>query len=66
MGMKFSKPQDTSVSSFIDRPGQYHFLVTNVEEDPKDKHGNLINGAAVKVVMLTPGLEVGVAGEVIR
>lgn len=48
----YDMPGDFSQSSFLDKEGQYHFMVTDVNEHPTSKNGDLIDGIKLTVAVL--------------
>lgn len=41
---QYDMPESYDVSSFLDKPGQYHVAVDRVEENPVSKGGKLLDG----------------------
>jgi hypothetical protein len=46
------KPASMAVSSFLDKPGQFHFLVNLADEQPAKKTGELIDGIRLELACL--------------
>lgn len=40
MATTFTMPDDLNTSNFLDKPGQYHFLVTKIDEAPTTRDGS--------------------------
>lgn len=47
--MKWNSGSDFSTGGFLREPGGYHFIVSNIEENPTKKGGQLIDNAAFRV-----------------
>lgn len=50
--MQYDMPESYDVSSFLDKPGQYHVAVDRVEENPVSKAGKLCEGVRVHFQVL--------------
>jgi hypothetical protein len=48
----YDMPADYSTSNYLDKEGQYHFMVTAVDENPTSKNGDLIDGIKLTVAVL--------------
>lgn len=50
--MQYDMPESYDVSSFLDKPGQYHVAVDRVEENPVSKGGKLLEGIRIHFQVL--------------
>ena len=50
--MKFAAPTDTNTGSFLREPGIYHFVVINVNEQPTNKDGSLLDAIDINCEVL--------------
>lgn len=48
----YDMPSDFSQSSYLDKGGQFHFMVTGVDEHPTSKNGDFIDGIKLTVAVL--------------
>ena len=47
----YKKPASMAVSSFLDKPGWYHFLVNLVDEQPTKKDGGALDGIRLEMTV---------------
>lgn len=54
MGLVVDQPETlTGGGNFIDKPGIYHCLVTDVDENPRSKSGDALSGISVSLAVMS-------------
>jgi len=51
MAKSYKQPASMEVSSFLDKPGSFHFMVKRIDEDPTGKDGGQLDGIKVEMTV---------------